>query len=302
MFSLVIHGQPEQDRKVRLDSLFQESYSDDNYKYFRICTDFYQKKDSHIIKDFYKSRNIFKEGIYEDNLAVHPLGEITTYHENGYVASTTNYLKNRPVGKKETWHENGNPKEVRIYETSDKGKTIFKIIDFWDISGKQLVVSGTGDYNSDNDDEKLNGKLVDSKWVGKLVGFSKKYNLIFTENYENGVLINGESIDVIGTINKYTELESLPSVSGGIESFYRFIATKFRVPQMQGLNGKIYCQFMIKSNGQLSDVKVIKGISKEADQEAVRVVSLSSKWIPAHYRGIAVDCTYQLPISIRDSK
>lgn len=45
--------------------------------------------------------------------------------------------------------------------------------------------------------------------------------------------------------------------------------------------GRVWLQFTIDTVGNLTDVKVIRGLSPELDAEAVRVVSSSPKWEPA---------------------
>jgi protein TonB len=46
----------------------------------------------------------------------------------------------------------------------------------------------------------------------------------------------------------------------------------------------------------LSEIKEIRGISKECDQEVVRVLQLFPKWIPATHRGEIVRVRFVLPV------
>jgi len=63
-----------------------------------------------------------------------------------------------------------------------------------------------------------------------------------------------------------------------------------------GIQGKVYIQFVIGSDGKVSDVTVVKGVDKYLDEEAVRVVSSLPCWSPGKQRGKAVPVSYIIPI------
>lgn len=62
------------------------------------------------------------------------------------------------------------------------------------------------------------------------------------------------------------------------------------------LQGKVYVQFIIEKDGQVTSPKVLRGIDPILDQEALRVVGQMPKWQPGKQRGQAVRVTYTLPI------
>ena len=54
--------------------------------------------------------------------------------------------------------------------------------------------------------------------------------------------------------------------------------------------GKCYLSILIEKDGKISDIKIRNGVSgyKELDQEAIRLIKLTSEWIPAKIDGINV--------------
>lgn len=71
---------------------------------------------------------------------------------------------------------------------------------------------------------------------------------------------------------------------------------------IMGTQGVVTVEFVVDTEGYVSDVKVVKGIDEELDKEAVRVVSASPKWKPATNRGEKVRVKYTIPIEFRLKK
>ena len=96
-----------------------------------------------------------------------------------------------------------------------------------------------------------------------------------------------------------------PKFPGGIEKFYMFVGQNFKVPaefSKQKMEGKIFMEFMVEKDGSLSEFKVVKDLGYGAAEEAIRVLKLSPKWIPATKDGQPVRVHYNLPITIQTPK
>ncbi len=297
----LIFGQSSLDRKVRLDSLFEETFTE-KYNYIRICEKYYVKSDHYNIKDFYLSGNLQKEGIYADKDGFVKDGNFTVYYENGYAQKEFSFLNNQPVGKLETWYENGNPKEIGYYNVTEQKENLYTVSNFWDIENKVLVTNGTGNYSIDDIDIDESGFLEKGLKEGKWIGRSKKHKLNFTEYYSRGNLLKGESIDDYNINYTYDKIEIPAESKKGINDFLEFIGKNFQVPKVQGLKGKILIRFYIEVDGSVNEVKVIKGVGYGADEEAIRVIKMYSNWwIPAKKYGKKIRSQYQLPIKIYES-
>lgn len=69
-----------------------------------------------------------------------------------------------------------------------------------------------------------------------------------------------------------------------------------------GIQGRVMVEFIINTDGKVSDVRVTKGVSPELDDEAVRVISASPKWKPGKVKGEKVRCSLTIPVEFRLEK
>lgn len=98
----------------------------------------------------------------------------------------------------------------------------------------------------------------------------------------------------------FVPLEVQPDFPGGINKFYNYLSKAIRYPalaQETGLQGKVFVSFIIERNGTLTDIKVEKRLGSGTDEEAIRVLKASPKWIPGIQNGKAVRVRYNIPIS-----
>ncbi|ANQ50514.2 energy transducer TonB [Flammeovirga sp. MY04] len=89
---------------------------------------------------------------------------------------------------------------------------------------------------------------------------------------------------------------------GGLGKFYKFLGKNMKYPKRalkMGVEGKVYVQFIVGKDGSLTDFKVVRGLGAGLDEEAVRVLKLSPKWIPAEQRGRIVRQRMVIPISFK---
>jgi hypothetical protein len=93
-------------------------------------------------------------------------------------------------------------------------------------------------------------------------------------------------------------IEVKPHFPSGLEKFYKFISKNFKVPNEEGLVGKIFVTFVVEKNGSLSDIKVIRDMGYGTGKEAIRVLKRSPKWNAGEMNGKKVRVLYSLPISV----
>ena len=100
----------------------------------------------------------------------------------------------------------------------------------------------------------------------------------------------------------FTVVEEMPQFPGGMGEAMKFLAQniKYPVAALQAkIEGRVIVQFLVKENGKVADIKVMRGVSPELDAEAMRVVGLMPDWIPGKQRGKAVAVKYTMPIMFR---
>lgn len=81
--------------------------------------------------------------------------------------------------------------------------------------------------------------------------------------------------------------EVKPEPEGGFEGFYKFVGKNLKYPkraQHTNTQGKVYIEFVVDKDGQVTQLKVVKGIGSGCDEEAMRVLALT-KWQPGRQRG-----------------
>jgi periplasmic protein TonB len=109
-----------------------------------------------------------------------------------------------------------------------------------------------------------------------------------------------DSANVNPPSNIITVVEIPPEPEGGMIKFYEFIGKNIQYPKLarkKGIEGKVFVGFVVEKDGTLSNVNVLKGIGGGCDEEALRVVSISPKWIPGSQKGKIVRVKMVLPIS-----
>tara|TARA_R110001592_G_scaffold33985_5_gene117150 strand:+ start:816 stop:1478 length:663 start_codon:yes stop_codon:yes gene_type:complete len=97
-------------------------------------------------------------------------------------------------------------------------------------------------------------------------------------------------------------LEKQASFPGGAEAWGEFLNKNFKYPrnaQRMGIEGKVVLTFYVAANGEISDLKVLRGISKECDEEAIRVLSKSPRWNPGLQRGVPVKSPRRVTINFK---
>jgi len=98
----------------------------------------------------------------------------------------------------------------------------------------------------------------------------------------------------------YTVVEEMPLFPGGDEELLRFIAANTVYPKAaleKKIQGKVIVRFCVGSNGETSQATILKSVSKELDNEALRVVEKLPLFEPARQSGKAVPVWYMIPIT-----
>ncbi|MCE7041983.1 M56 family metallopeptidase [Dyadobacter sp. CY312] len=100
----------------------------------------------------------------------------------------------------------------------------------------------------------------------------------------------------------FTVVEKQPEFPGGNKAMYKFLGNNIKYPTAAAranVSGRVFLSFVVTTNGNIQDVKILKGIGFGCDEEAVRVVSQFPKWKPGTQDGQAVNVKYNLPINFQ---
>jgi periplasmic protein TonB len=107
-----------------------------------------------------------------------------------------------------------------------------------------------------------------------------------------------EDVKIVEDNQIYNAVEVKPDFPGGMAKFYAYVQKNFKVPEEEGLNGKIQVTFVVEKDGSLTDVKVLRDLGYGTGKEAKRLLENSPKWKPGIQNGRPVRVQYNLPISI----
>lgn len=96
------------------------------------------------------------------------------------------------------------------------------------------------------------------------------------------------------------EPDNQPIYPGGWGEFNKYIAQTLKYPAKARANktqGRVIVTFVVEPTGDLTDVHVVRGIGDGADEEAVRVIKASPKWIAKTVDGKKVKTQFTVPIN-----
>jgi TonB family protein len=206
-----------------------------------------------------------------------------------------------------TWFPNGQVEhqEEVTYSSTNFLKNILKLAS-WDTLGKQLVYKRNGydvDYAGTPQDWVCHKGLIkdgqkDGKWVGTLNNGKTDY----IEFYKNGILERGTTY-TDNDSTQYNTFEEQANFESGMPGFGSFLQNNLRYPidaQRANAQGKVYLQFVVCTDGTLCDFDVLKSVGYGCDEEAIRVLQLSSgKWKPGKQRGKEVRSRFTIPINYK---
>ncbi len=98
----------------------------------------------------------------------------------------------------------------------------------------------------------------------------------------------------------FAKVEVEAQYPGGDTAWLHFLQHNFRYPDdavNNEIQGTVIVQFIVNKDSTISEVKALTGPTKGGlRQEAVRVISLSGKWIPAKQNGVEVRAYKKQPL------
>lgn len=118
---------------------------------------------------------------------------------------------------------------------------------------------------------------------------------ILKEPIKSGPVTNTNT----GSSTVFKFVEHMPEPIGGMEAMQRWLAANIRYPKWaldSDVDGIVYVEFVINTDGSISDAKVIRGIGFGCDEEAIRAVENMPAWKPGTQNGNAVRVKTTIPI------
>jgi protein TonB len=92
-----------------------------------------------------------------------------------------------------------------------------------------------------------------------------------------------EAVDMYNEPLDYRVVEDLPQFPGGAVEFMKWLTKNLKYPataQQRKVQGRVVAQFIVNTDGSVSDIQVVERLSAECDREALRVLRMMPKWQP----------------------
>ncbi|GAB4028180.1 TonB family protein [Spirosoma gilvum] len=247
------------------------------------------------------------EAYYEKSM---PLGSSLTYYPNGMVAEKDDKLdeKSTEMG----WYANGQIKHIKTFNKTSPLSEPEQITALWDSAGRQMVKDGRGWVTYKNREESYSDTskfttlteegnyekgFKQGIWIGRYADGSYYYE----EQYDKGICRVGKAKSEGKDTVRYNEVMQQPEFAGGMPGLGKFLSANLHYPskaQRANAEGRVFISFVVCTDGTLCDYEVIKGVQKDLDEEALRVVKeMSGKWKPGYHRGEKVRVKYNLPVN-----
>jgi TonB family protein len=104
---------------------------------------------------------------------------------------------------------------------------------------------------------------------------------------------------VVSQDSIYRVAEVMPQYPGGPNEMMRYIQENIKYPQSakdNKIEGRVFVSFVVEKDGSITNAAVMRGIDKECDAEALRVVASMPKWTPGQHKGEVVRTQFTIPI------
>lgn len=121
-------------------------------------------------------------------------------------------------------------------------------------------------------------------------------NVVFTEPIPEAV------VEPVAESKIYITVEQQPEFPGGYQAMMKFIGQNTKYPSIarrMETEGTSFISFVVDDDGTIDNVEVIKGLSAECDEEAMRVIAKMPLWKPGKQNGQAVKVRFVLPFKFK---
>ncbi|MDE6811858.1 MAG: energy transducer TonB [Muribaculaceae bacterium] len=100
----------------------------------------------------------------------------------------------------------------------------------------------------------------------------------------------------------FVAVEQPAEFPGGQAAMMKWLSNNIRYPesaQQNGISGRVVVKFVVERDGSVSSPTIVKGVDRDLDQEALRVVKRMPKWQPGKNNGQPVRSYFNLPVTFR---
>ena|GEM_PF-4007667 len=144
----------------------------------------------------------------------------------------------------------------------------------------------------------LNNKVVTRDGWGN---YEYVYSICL--NKVRGRFFEGSKDSLVWSIDTFevffTPITRCPEFRGGNEALTKYLNENMRLPKNvrnRRSSRTVYVTFIVERDGSLTDIRVLRGIGRRANEEAIRLVEAMPKWLPGLEVGRPIRTEISLPI------
>ncbi|MBN2756488.1 MAG: energy transducer TonB [Bacteroidales bacterium] len=129
--------------------------------------------------------------------------------------------------------------------------------------------------------------------------FSQKDTIIKNQKQDSILLGTKACFSKFDTIQKrdvYWYVDKMPTFGDSINALNYYIAENLEYPVYADIEGNIYMRIIIEPDGQISYIKILKGIDPLLDSFALKLIKNMPDWKPGECKGIKVPVYITIPI------
>ena len=97
----------------------------------------------------------------------------------------------------------------------------------------------------------------------------------------------------------FVAVEQQAEFPGGIVELKKWLGRNLDYPEtarMNEVSGRVIVRFVVEKDGSIGQATILKGVDKDLDREALRVVKKMPKWQPGKNNGVPVRSYFNLPV------
>lgn len=100
----------------------------------------------------------------------------------------------------------------------------------------------------------------------------------------------------------FQAVEQQAEFPGGTAALMKWLSANIRYPEAAAQNdvqGRVIVKFVVEKDGSVSGAQILKGVDKDLDKEALRVVGKMPKWQAGKNNGVSVRSYFTLPVMFK---
>lgn len=205
-----------------------------------------------------------------------------------------------------------------------KGKNIWLLAGYVVVSSI-MFLAFEETRRSKNDIDQMLADLMLGKNINSIKAISEKHSLLLAEGSGLNTLLSctdglkkRPSVEQVVPVRvRYTScriekedpeeavydiVDNMPDFPGGQAALMKYLAKNIKYPplaQERDIQGRVIVQFIVNKNGKVSDARVVRGVDRHLNIEAVRVINSMPDWKPGIQHGKPVRVRLTIPVIFR---